>query len=115
MIDSLANLLFRCAHSRLTRPLTPVTKAGAVSGETYVVCLDCGKQFPYDMEKMKMGKALRPTHEASVVPPDLPKPRASKFKLALWASAIPLGMVLGAKLKGSRRPGKPEEKRKKAG
>lgn len=28
MIDTVLNLLFRCSHRRLTRPVTPVSKAG---------------------------------------------------------------------------------------
>jgi hypothetical protein len=58
MIDSVVNLLFRCRHKRLTRPVTPVTKGGKPHGETYVACLDCGKHFSYDTQQMRMGKAL---------------------------------------------------------
>src|SRR5580765_4048978 len=54
MIDSLLNLLFRCSHRRLTRPVAPVTKAGQPRSESYVVCLDCGKQFQYDLNTMQM-------------------------------------------------------------
>ena len=32
--------IFGCWHRRLSRPFT-------LSGCTYEVCLDCGKQFPY--------------------------------------------------------------------
>lgn len=59
MIDSIFNLLFRCRHARLTRPVTPINAAGVPQGEPYVVCLDCGMQFAYDTATMKMGKALR--------------------------------------------------------
>jgi len=59
MIDSVLNLLFRCSHRRLTRPVTPVSKAGIPQGQTYVVCLDCGKQFGYDLERMRMGKPVK--------------------------------------------------------
>ena len=58
MIDSVLNLLFRCGHKRLSRPLTPVARYGAESSETYVVCLDCGMHFSYDAEKMRMGKRI---------------------------------------------------------
>jgi hypothetical protein len=44
--------LFGCAHTRCTFPRT-ITKSGHAS-TTYVVCLDCGKEFPYDWEKMKV-------------------------------------------------------------
>jgi len=50
MIDNVLNLLFRCPHKRITRPMTPVSKGGVPQGDTYVVCLDCGKQFSYDLD-----------------------------------------------------------------
>ena len=45
---SIANCLFRCHHRHLSRPVTPVRQHGVPQGETYVVCLDCGRQFTYD-------------------------------------------------------------------
>lgn len=47
-----------CWHSRLSFPLTPNKKlkaapaAAALTG-TYRVCLDCGKEFPYDWKTKK--------------------------------------------------------------
>jgi hypothetical protein len=58
MIDSFLNLLFRCSHQRLSRPVTPVTKQGDMPEETYVVCLDCGKRFSYDTKNMRLGKRI---------------------------------------------------------
>jgi hypothetical protein len=58
LIDSLLNLLFRCGHKRLSRPVTPVAKAGNAQEETYVVCLDCGKRFSYDAKNMRLGKRI---------------------------------------------------------
>jgi len=58
MIDSLMNLLFRCGHRRLGRPVTPITRAGQPSEETYVVCLDCGQRFSYDARNMRLGKRI---------------------------------------------------------
>jgi hypothetical protein len=43
MIDTVLNLLFRCPHRRLTRPVAPITKAGQSHSQSYVVCLDCRK------------------------------------------------------------------------
>jgi hypothetical protein len=56
MIDTVLNLLFRCRHRRLTRPLTPTTKPGQPQSQSYVSCLDCGKRFDYDLDKMRIGK-----------------------------------------------------------
>ncbi len=58
MIDSVLNLLFRCSHRRLSRPVTPVVKAGMPQEQTYVVCLDCGHHFAYDVREMRMGKRI---------------------------------------------------------
>ena len=108
MIGSLLNLLFRCSHRRLTRPVAPITKAGEPHSQSYVVCLDCGKQFEYNLKEMRMGKAINRSHNAGVVPPDLPKPRSeTKFKYALLA-AVPAAVMLGAVLKGKKTVGKPQ-------
>jgi hypothetical protein len=63
VIDTVLNLLFRCPHKRITRPITPVSKTGVRNGDTYVVCLECGKQFTYDLNEMGIGKpvAISPT------------------------------------------------------
>ena len=66
MMDSLLNLLFRCSHRRLTRPVAPITKAGEPHSQSYVVCLDCGKQVEYDLQEMRMGKAINHSHDAGV-------------------------------------------------
>jgi hypothetical protein len=116
MIDTVANLLFRCAHRRLTSPLTPVSKAGVPHGETYVVCLDCGKQFPYDLAEMRIGKPIDNSNDACVIRPKAPDPKA-KLKLALWAS-VPLAVLIGAALKTKkprlRKAEDPETKSAKA-
>jgi hypothetical protein len=54
---SLVNLLFGCWHKNYSFPITARgsrrTPAAALTG-TYVVCLDCGKEFPYDWHEMKV-------------------------------------------------------------
>ena len=54
----LVDWLFGCWHSNYSFPMSvkrgkrrPV--AAALTG-TYVVCLDCGKEFPYDWEEMRV-------------------------------------------------------------
>jgi hypothetical protein len=108
MIDTVLNLLFRCPHRRLTRPVAPITKAGQPHGQSYVVCLDCGKQFEYDLNEMRIGKAIDHWRDVGVVPPNLPKPRKTKIKYALLA-AVPAAVVLGAVMKGKKQAGKPED------
>jgi len=65
VIDTVLNLLFRCAHRHLTRPFTPKGAQGARHGETYVVCLDCAKRFAYDLKGMRIGKAIGHSHDAA--------------------------------------------------
>lgn len=106
MIDSLLNLLFRCPHRRLTRPLAPVTKVGQPHAQSYVVCLDCGKQFEYDLKTMHMGKVIDHAHSASVLPKPERTPSKTKVKYALLA-AVPAAVVLGALLGGKKRTARP--------
>ena len=52
------NLMFGCSHRRLSFPITVRgtrrrSKAASVTG-TYVVCLECGQEFPYDWNEMKV-------------------------------------------------------------
>lgn len=58
MIAKLFDALFGCRHSRYSFPVSPRrsairSQAGALTG-TYVACLDCGREFPYDWEEMKV-------------------------------------------------------------
>jgi hypothetical protein len=43
----LANLLCRCSHGRTSFPIT-------LQARTYVACLECGRQFPYDWARMRI-------------------------------------------------------------
>ncbi len=59
---SVFDLLFGCSHKRCSFPMTVRGKlrriaAASVTG-TYVVCLDCGQEFPYDWNKMKRIKVV---------------------------------------------------------
>jgi hypothetical protein len=52
------NALFGCWHLRYSFPITVKpgvrrNKAAALTG-TYVACLDCGKEFAYDWQEMKV-------------------------------------------------------------
>jgi hypothetical protein len=38
--------------------MTPVHKSRTEPGMTYVVCLDCGQHFHYDLDTMSMGKVI---------------------------------------------------------
>jgi RNA polymerase subunit RPABC4/transcription elongation factor Spt4 len=58
MIGKLVEALFGCKHSHFSFPFTVRRakrrpQAAALTG-TYVVCLDCGKEFAYDWQAMKV-------------------------------------------------------------
>lgn len=65
---SLVDMIFGCWHRNYSFPITTRgarrTAAAAETG-TYVVCLDCGKEFPYDWQQMKV-LSSSPTHRAKV-------------------------------------------------
>jgi hypothetical protein len=59
MISKLFNTFFGCWHNHYSFPITirpgvrRTTAAASLTG-TYIVCLDCGKEFPYDWQQMKV-------------------------------------------------------------
>lgn len=66
---SLLDRVFGCSHQHCSFPITVKGKlrrspAAAITG-TYVVCLDCGKEFPYDWNEMKL---VRTKSEPSAIP-----------------------------------------------
>jgi hypothetical protein len=105
MIDTIRNFLFLCGHRHLTRPFTPLGQNGVPRGGTYVVCLDCTRQFAYDLEAMRMGKAIDHTHDACVIPPALAAARKTRLTFALGV-AVPAAVLIGAALKLKRQPTK---------
>ena len=50
------DVIFGCWHFNTSRPFT-------ISGHTYEVCLDCGKEFPYSLRTMSF-TAHRVTRQA---------------------------------------------------
>ena len=71
MLNALLTALFGCAHERTTFPLTPVPRAGSSTkgpafDGTYVACLDCGKEFCYDWDEMRIGEPVMRPREPAV-------------------------------------------------
>jgi hypothetical protein len=58
---NIIDILFGCWHKRLSFPLSrkPGQRCSAAARETgtYVVCLDCGKEFAYDWQQMRVVSA----------------------------------------------------------
>jgi RNase P subunit RPR2 len=48
-MQALLNFLFGCSHQRVTWPQ-------GRAGQTYVACLDCGREFRYDWLAMRIGE-----------------------------------------------------------
>jgi hypothetical protein len=64
MLQSLLDTLFGCSHQHTTFPLTPARRvvgnppSNTVRNGTYVTCLDCGKEFAYDWQAMRVGQPV---------------------------------------------------------
>ena len=62
---SFVNMLFGCSHKKLSFPISVrgarrrSSPAASLTG-TYVVCLDCGHEFPYDWNEMKVVREAAP-------------------------------------------------------
>jgi hypothetical protein len=59
VVNAMANLLdllFGCSHKSLSFPMTRRRgqNAAAAGPGIYVVCLDCGREFAYDWQRMKI-------------------------------------------------------------
>jgi hypothetical protein len=111
MISSILKRVFDCPHRRLTWPITPVRKPGIPSGETYVVCLDCARQFAYDWDRMRIGELIERSDDSGVLHPHMPSPAKTKMKYALIGCTISFAVLLGGALVRKRRariPMKPE-------
>ncbi len=74
MIAELFDSFFGCKHSHYSFPISvrPVSRripAAKLTG-TYVACLDCGKEFPYDWQEMKVitSVAEQRSYVASLAP-----------------------------------------------
>jgi hypothetical protein len=66
---SLFDVLFGCHHKNFSFPITK--KPG-----TYVCCLDCGKEFAYDWQEMKVIESL--PHQFKAVAPSTAESFAGK-------------------------------------
>jgi hypothetical protein len=65
MLQNFVNTFFGCSHKRTTFPITPAKKPGLHAAPSanrngmYVVCLDCGREFGYDWDEMRLGSPVR--------------------------------------------------------
>jgi hypothetical protein len=66
MVEKILQLLsVSCSHKKISQPFTASSGSPSRSGQSswesvsttsshYVVCLDCGKKFTYDWDKMRI-------------------------------------------------------------
>jgi tRNA U38,U39,U40 pseudouridine synthase TruA len=68
LFAALWDVFFGCRHQHYSFPISNkiLKQRSPAPGATgsYVVCLDCGKEFAYDWEQMKVVSALRPAATA---------------------------------------------------
>jgi hypothetical protein len=98
MITAIFQALLGCHHKRLTWPTTPAQKPGATSGQASVVCLDCGKQFAYDWNHMRIGKPIEQLRDSGALHSNTSGPGKPEIKYALIGSTIAFAIFLGRAL-----------------
>src|SRR5437667_7881455 len=96
-------MLFRCSHRRTTFPLTQARKTGADASEIYVVCLDCGKQFVYDWEHMRIAKPVDIAAVSGAEGPRIPFKTKRALRYLAWTSAVSAAWAVGRAVKSRRR------------
>jgi len=61
MLGKVLDVMFGCRHARYSFPITvrAGTRRANTPGHTgtYVVCLDCGREFSYDWQEMRITEA----------------------------------------------------------
>jgi hypothetical protein len=70
MLSKLLDAMFGCWHSHYSFPITVrsgLRRSGSARTGTYVVCLDCGKEFAYDWQAMKIVESNRKEPARSLV------------------------------------------------
>jgi len=67
LFSALWDVFFGCRHQHYSFPISSrilKQRSAAAATGTYVVCLDCGKDFAYDWQQMKVVSPLRPATAA---------------------------------------------------
>jgi len=71
MFSKMMDAVFGCRHARYSFPLTiransrRATSASRIG--TYVVCLDCGREFAYDWQEMRVAQVPSKNSSRSLV------------------------------------------------
>ena len=84
MLQAVLNAVLVCRHRRTTFPVTAGRTATAVR-RTYIVCLDCGAELPYDWRQMRVmpsgvrSNGVRLVEAARQAPATVIAPEAAVF------------------------------------
>ena len=82
MIDTVLNLLFRCSHRRLSRPVIARQQKGGCAGSRRTRCAwTAASTSPYDTDRMRLGKRLEDDEVVPRPKPEAAKPAMPKLKL----------------------------------
>jgi hypothetical protein len=79
-----------------------VNKTNWADADTYVVCLDCGHQFIYDLKTMRVGPRVAAFPASGVLDSDLPLNK-NTLRYAVIASLAPLMWATSRLLRKSNR------------
>jgi hypothetical protein len=66
MLLSILDAVMGCSHRRTSFPMTMPREANAAQRSdvtrngAYVVCLDCGKEFAYNWQEMRIDRSAKP-------------------------------------------------------
>ena len=79
MLANVFDMLFGCTHKNYSFPITTRARnAQGAARSTYVVCLDFGKEFPYDWEQMKVVSGIPAQTHPAAAPLSAPAPHLNK-------------------------------------
>jgi hypothetical protein len=78
MLNTFIERLFGCSHRRTTFPITP--KRPSIRLGAYVTCLDCGKEFAYNWDEMRLEAPVAKPVEA-IPPSQLARPAQGLSRL----------------------------------
>lgn len=53
LMKNIIDFIFGCSHSNTSRVFTLLLR-GRWQKRSYIVCLDCGREFEYDLENMRV-------------------------------------------------------------
>jgi len=95
MFQAVLNAVLVCHHRRTTFPVSPGRTAAGALPRTYIVCLDCGTELPYDWNHMRvMPSTVRAAKPRGLEPH--PPVRRAPPAVVLPAATVPVEEIARA-------------------